>query len=153
MKPLFRALPLLFAVLLAAACGHDDIRPYSPLPPAGPQPVALGQSQWLHLLDTVRTVDGTPIEYNFRHLLDFRDSATGLLSTHIRVAIDGVGIDSSDEAIPFEYVFDSLRLGTLRLATQNTATGADTVRVVDFVYQRDPEAIRFDDGTLFVPAP
>lgn len=153
MKPLFRALPLLFAVLLAVACGHDDIRPYSPPPPAGPQPVALGQSQWLHLLDTVRTVDGTPIEYSFRHLLDFRVSATGLLSTHIRVAIDGVGIDSSDEAIPFEYVFDSLRLGTLRLATQNTATGADTVRVVDFVYQSDPEAIRFDDGTLFVPAP
>ena len=135
MRPLIRALTPLLAVLLAAACGRDNIRPYAPP------------------LDTVRTLDGTVIEYNYHHLLDFRDSATGLLSTHIRVAIDGVGIDSSDEAIPFEYVFDSLRLGTLRLATQNTATGADTIRVVDFFYQRDPEAIRFDDGTLFIPAP
>ena len=153
MRPLIRALTPLLAVLLAAACGRDNIRPYAPPLPAEPQPVALGSSQGLDHLDTVRTLDGTVIEYNYHHLLDFHDSATGLLSTHIRVAIDGVGIDSSDEAIPFEYVFDSLRLGTLRLATQNTATGADTIRVVDFFYQRDPEAIRFDDGTLFVPAP
>ncbi len=144
-------LPLLTVVMMAC---HDDTPtiPTTPKPDTTPQPVALAATDWVHYLDTTITTGGVDIDYTYHHILSFLDDSTGVLNTHITVVIEGVGTDTSRETIPLTYVFDSLASGTLYLATQNTATGADTIRVVPFSYLHNPDIIRLDDGAIFRPA-